>query len=67
MTFEVLTAVAIYNAVFRDVTQFRSVGTSVLNIATLLNIPEDGILHRRRREKPQILHSINRLGSLAET
>jgi hypothetical protein len=30
-------------------------------------IPEDGIAHSHRREKPQILHSINRLSSVAET
>jgi hypothetical protein len=30
-------------------------------------IPEDGILRSHRREKPQNLHSINRLGSGAET
>jgi hypothetical protein len=30
-------------------------------------IPEDDVLHSDRREKPQILHSINWLGYLAET
>jgi hypothetical protein len=30
-------------------------------------IPEDDILHSHRREDPQMLHSINRLGSVAET
>jgi hypothetical protein len=30
-------------------------------------IREDDILHSHRREKPQILHSINWLGSVAET
>jgi hypothetical protein len=31
------------------------------------NIQEDGILHSHRRERPQILHSNNLLGSVAET
>jgi hypothetical protein len=30
-------------------------------------VPEDGILHSHRREKSHILHSINRVGSVAET
>jgi hypothetical protein len=30
-------------------------------------IPEDDILHSDRREKPQILHIINWLDSVAET
>jgi hypothetical protein len=30
-------------------------------------IPEDGILHSHSRENLKILHSINRLGSIAET
>jgi hypothetical protein len=38
--------------------------TSVLKRATRYNIQEDGILHSHRREKPQILYSINRLGSV---
>jgi membrane-bound metal-dependent hydrolase YbcI (DUF457 family) len=29
-------------------------------------IPGDGILHNHRRQKPQIVHSINRMGSVAE-
>jgi hypothetical protein len=40
--------------------------TSVLTKARRRNIPEDGILHSHRREKPQILHSINRLRSVEE-
>jgi hypothetical protein len=40
--------------------------TSVLTRATRRNIPEDGILHSPRREKRQILHSSNRLGSGAK-
>jgi hypothetical protein len=34
----------------------------VLTRITRCHIPEDGILHSYRREEPQILHSINRLG-----
>jgi hypothetical protein len=45
----------------------RSSEPSVLTSATRVNIREYGILHIHRREKPQILHSINRLGSVAET
>jgi hypothetical protein len=37
----------------------RSSETSVLTTATWRNIPEDGIFHSHRREKPQILHSTN--------
>jgi hypothetical protein len=40
---------------------------SVLTTATWHNIPEDNILHSHRNEKPQILRSINRLGSVADT
>jgi hypothetical protein len=40
--------------------------TSVLTRATRRNIPEDGILHSYRLEKPQIFHSINRLSPVAE-
>jgi hypothetical protein len=43
----------------------RSSKTSVLTRATLRNIPEEGILHCHRREN--LLHSINRLGYVAET
>jgi hypothetical protein len=45
----------------------RSSETYVLTTATQHNITEDGILHSQGREKTQILHSINRLGSVAET
>jgi hypothetical protein len=61
------------NAVFWDVTprgscmNRRFEGTSVLTRATRRNVKGEGILHSHRREKPQILHSINRLGSVAET
>jgi hypothetical protein len=41
--------------------------TLVLTRATWRHIPEDGILHSHCREKTQILHSINRLDSAAET
>jgi hypothetical protein len=41
--------------------------TSVLTRTTRRNIPEYGILHSYRREKPQIFHSINGLGSVAWT
>jgi hypothetical protein len=41
--------------------------TSVLTRATWHNIPEGDILHSHRRKKPQILHNINRLSSVAET
>jgi hypothetical protein len=40
--------------------------TSVLTRATQRNIPEDDILHSHRRGNFQILHSINRLESVAE-
>jgi hypothetical protein len=43
----------------------RSSKTSALTTATRRNIPEDGILHRNHREN-LTLHSINRLGSVAE-
>jgi hypothetical protein len=41
--------------------------TSVLAKNTRRNIPVNGILHSYRREIPQILHNINRLGPVAET
>jgi hypothetical protein len=41
--------------------------TSVLTRTTWRIIPEDDILHSHRREKLQILHSINWLGSVTET
>jgi hypothetical protein len=41
--------------------------TSVVTRARRRNIPEEGILHSHHREKPQILHSINRLWSVADT
>jgi hypothetical protein len=44
----------------------RSAETSVLTRATWNHIPEGGILHSRHREKPQVLHNIKRLGSVAE-
>jgi hypothetical protein len=40
--------------------------TSVFTTTTRRQIPEDSILHSHRREKIKILHSINRLGSVAE-
>jgi hypothetical protein len=40
--------------------------TSVIRRATRRTIPEDGILHSHRRENIK-LHSINRLGLVAET
>jgi hypothetical protein len=43
----------------------RSSGSSVLIRTTRCNIPEDGNLRSHSREKPQILHSINRLGCVA--
>jgi hypothetical protein len=45
----------------------RSSETSVLTKTTWRNNPKDGILHSYRREGIKILHSINRLGSVAET
>jgi hypothetical protein len=40
--------------------------TSVLTRAARHNTPEDGNPHSHRRVKPQILHSNNRLGFVAE-
>jgi hypothetical protein len=48
----------------------RAIGspeTSVLTGVTGCHTPEDGILHSHRSEKPQILHSINWMDSVAET
>jgi hypothetical protein len=45
----------------------RSSETSVLTRATQRHSPEDGIPHSHRLEKPQIVHSINLLGSVTET
>jgi hypothetical protein len=46
----------------------RSFKTSVPTRALERNIPEGGIiLHSHRRENLKILHSINRLGTIAET
>jgi hypothetical protein len=45
----------------------RSSETAVFIRTTLRNIPEDGILNSRRRESLKILHTINRLGFVAET
>jgi hypothetical protein len=39
----------------------------VVKTATGRNIPEDDILHSHRCEKPQILHSTNRLDIVMET
>jgi hypothetical protein len=44
----------------------HSSGTSVPTGGTRRHIPEDGILQSPLR-KPQILHSINGLGSVADT
>jgi hypothetical protein len=41
--------------------------TSVLTSVTRRQIREDDILRSHCREKPEILHSINRLVSVAET
>jgi hypothetical protein len=47
--------------------ELSSFKTSVLIRATQRNIPQDGILHCHRLQKPQILHTIYWLDSVVET
>jgi hypothetical protein len=52
-----------------SVTRIGILGTSAVtsNRRKLRRNTKDRILHSHHREKPQILHSINRLDSVAET